>query len=124
MSNLPARLSGLARVALVIIATSATTAAFTSTAAGAAATTAAEAASPTTAKASTSSASGTVRLRLGFVDLQSASLEFGAVQRSDGFFGLAGVRHFNERKTAGPAGFAVGDQADFFNCPVGLEESA
>jgi hypothetical protein len=112
-------------VALVIIATAATAATFASAAAGASATTtAAEAASATTAKASTSAAAGTVRLRLGFVDLQSASLEFGAVQRSDGFFGLAGVGHFNERKTAGPAGFAVGDQADLFNASVGFEESA
>jgi hypothetical protein len=111
-------------VALVIIATSATAAAFTSSTAGASATTApAKAASATTAKASTS-ATRAVRLWLGFVDLQRASAEFGTVQRRYGFFGLTGVGHLNERKAAGPSGFAVGDQADLFNRSVGLEESA
>jgi hypothetical protein len=111
-------------VALVIIATSATPAAFTSSAAGASATTApAEAASASPAKASTS-ATRAVRLWLGFIDLQRASAEFASVQCCDGLFGFASVGHFNKRKAAGPSGFAVGDQADLFNRSVGLEESA
>jgi hypothetical protein len=117
-------------MALIIVASSATAAAFTTTTASAGASTAsattkASASSATAAKASSTTASaGTVRLRLGFIDLQSPSAQFGSVQGSDGFFGFAGVGHFNERKAARAAGFPVGDQADLLDGSVGLEKAA
>jgi hypothetical protein len=119
-------------VALIVVATTATTAAFTATTAATGAsttTTAAEAASSATTAAKTSTtaataAAGAVRLWLGLIDLQRTSLEFGSVKGCDRLFGLAGVGHFYERKAARAAGFAVGNQADFFNRSVGLEQAA
>src|ERR1700687_398420 len=127
---LPAWLSGLPGVALIIIAPTATAAAFaaTTSAVGASAaptTTKASAASTTGAKAaSTAASAGTVRLRLRLIDLQRSSAQFGSVQGGNGLFGFAGVSHFNERKAARAASFPVGDQADLFDCSVSLEKAA
>jgi hypothetical protein len=109
-------------MALIVIAATpaaATLASSTTGASAATTTTAAEAASAT-AKSS-SPAAGAIRLWFRFVNLQSASPEFAAVQCRDGFLSFPSVGHFHERKSAGAASFAVGDQADFFNCTVGLE---
>jgi hypothetical protein len=128
---LPARLSRLPGMALIIIASAATTAAFTTTAATAAGTSAAAttaksapAAAATAEASSTTAAAGTIRLRFRLINLQRASLEFGSVQGRDGLFGFAGVSHFHERKSAGAAGFAVGDHTDFLDGSVGLEKAA
>jgi hypothetical protein len=108
-------------VALIVIAATpaSTTLASSTTGASAAATPAAEAASATAKSSST--AAGTICLWFRFINLQSASAEFAAVQCRDGFLSFPSVGHFHERKSAGAASFAVGDQADFFNCTVGLE---
>jgi hypothetical protein len=119
-------------MALIIVASTATAAAFTATttataagASAASATAKSASASATTAKASsTTTAARTVRLRLRLINLQRASLEFGSVQGRDGLFGFASVSHFHEGKSAGAAGFAVGDHTDFFDGSVRLEKAA
>jgi hypothetical protein len=116
-------------MALIIVAT-ASASAFASTAttpAWASSTptpTATKATTAAAAKASPSATAGAIRLRFSLIDLQCPSAEFGAVQGSDGFFGFAGVGHFNESKTARAAGFPVGDHADLVNGAVGLEKAA
>src|SRR5258708_5086389 len=125
---LPAWLPGLPGMALIIVATTATTAAFasaTATAGASTATTAAEASSAASAtKAAPTASAGTVRLRLGFIDLQCASTQFGAIQGGNGLLGFACVGHFHKRKAAGAAGFPVGDHADFLDCSMGLKKAA
>jgi hypothetical protein len=119
-------------MALIIVASAATTTAFTATttaatarASAASATAKAAPTSATTAKASsTTPAAGTVRLRLRLINLQSASLEFGSVQRGDGLLGFAGISHFHERKATRAAGFPIRDHADLFHGSVGLEKAA
>jgi hypothetical protein len=116
-------------MALIIIAPTATAAAFaaTTTATGASTattTTAKASASATTETSSTTASPGTVRLRLRLIDLQRSSPQLGSVQGGNGFFGFAGVSHFHERKAARATGFPVGDQADFFHGSVGLEKAA
>jgi hypothetical protein len=94
----------LSRVPLVIVATATTTAA-------------------PTAKPLSAATLGAIGFGLRFVNLQRASAQFRPVQSRNGFIGFAGICHFHERKAASAAGFAVGDNADFFDRPVGFENT-
>jgi hypothetical protein len=81
-------------------------------------------ASAATTKALPTAALGAVGLGLSLVDLQRTPAEVSAVQRGNGFVGLAGVGHFNEGEAAGASGLAVGDDTDFFNRSVRFENAS
>src|SRR5579864_3027632 len=101
-AELPARLAAFARLAAVASATSA--AAAKSLAAAA--------------------ALWTIGLRLGFVDGQCPSTEFGSVERGNGLVRRRGIGHLHESETARAARLPVGDQGDFFYGAVRLEHIA
>src|ERR1019366_7683853 len=71
--------------------------------------TAAAAVAISTASATTTATRFT---RRGFVNLDVAALELGAVERLDRGGGFAGIRHFDEAETLGLAGELVGDNRD------------
>jgi hypothetical protein len=104
--KLPAGFPGLACMALVVVASTPSTAT-------AAATKALSAATP-----------WPVSFRLGFVDGQGASPEFGPIQCGDGFFGFAGIGHLHKPETSRPASFAIGYDAHLFHVSMSLEDGA
>jgi hypothetical protein len=63
-----------------------------------------------------------VFFRAGFIDVQSATTEFAAVQGSDSPFALGVVIHLHEAKTLGPSGVAVGYHVHTRNRAVRLKE--
>lgn len=67
---------------------------------------------------------GAIGLGLSFVDLQCAAGEFRAVEGCDGLVSFCGIRHFDKCEAAGASGFTIGNDADFFDGAVGLENSA
>jgi hypothetical protein len=81
-------------------------------------TTAAAKAFPATAS---KAATGTISLWLRFVDLESASAKFGAVQRGNRLFGFASVCHLDEGKAARTASITVSDHAYFFDRSMSFE---
>src|SRR5690348_16286865 len=99
--KLPARLTGLARVATIVIAST-----------------------PSSPAEPLSTTPWPLRLRLRLVDSQCPSPECGSVQRCDSFLGLSRIRHFHKRKASRAAGFSVGHDAHFFHLSVGLEKGA
>jgi hypothetical protein len=117
---LPAGLARLARA--TIVASTTATAAASST--SAATTTAAESLSAATTAAETAAASGPIGLGFGFVDLQRTATEFRAVQGCNRLLCFPSVRHLDERKTAGPPGLAIGDDAYVLHLPVGSKHFA
>jgi hypothetical protein len=100
-------------VALVVVASPATTPAGTSPAASAGA--------PTTAPGSAGTAIG---FGSRFVDIQGASAQLFSIQSGDGFFGLRGVGHFYKRESSRASGVAVGDQADLINFAVRFKQGS
>jgi hypothetical protein len=109
---LPARFARLASVALIVVASAATTAGTSTTAASG------------TSAAATWSAGTTLGLGTGLVDIQRAPAEVLAIQSCDGFFGFRGVGHFYKRKPSGASGVTVGDQADLIDLTVGFKQGA
>jgi hypothetical protein len=103
--------------ALATAATSAAASSASATEATASTTTAAAKAFPATA----SKATGTISLWLRFVDLESASAKFGAVQRGNRLFGFASVCHLDEGKAARTASITVSDHAYFFDRSMSFE---
>jgi hypothetical protein len=103
MEKLPARFAWLAWVATIVVAP-------------ASATTAAKALAATA-----TAAAWAVGLWLGLIDGQGASTQIGSVQRGDRLIGFAGVGHFYEREASRAAGIPVGNEGDFFDCAVRLE---
>src|SRR3954469_20679677 len=95
-------------------------------AATAAAAAVASASSATTASKAlaTTTAFGTIGLRLGFVDRQRPSSKVRPIKRGNGGIRLGGIGHFHEPETARAARFAVGDQRDFLYRSVRLENIA
>src|SRR5215467_4740205 len=83
--------------------------------AGLAPTRSAAAVRPAAAIAATAAALG---LRTRFIDVERAALNFAAVQAGNGAVRLGGVGHFDERKTARPAGITVSDKIDTFNVAI------
>jgi hypothetical protein len=104
VAALPAGLTGLACVTLIVVA-------------AATASTAAEALS------APASAWG-VGLRLRFVDLQCASAQLSSVQCSDRFVRFCRVRHLDESEAPGAAGLAIRNNADALDCSVCLKQAA
>src|SRR5258708_27741502 len=80
--------------------------------------------SPATAAVSTAAAESPVCLRTGFVDVQRPAFEFPAVQLGNGTVPFGIVAHFDESKSSGLPGIAVGDHADPIDGPIGFKHGA
>lgn len=104
---LPAGLSSLPR--------STTTAAASTTA------TAATAGSTTTPATGASTATAAA-LRAGFVNVECASIQIGAVEGCDRLVRLGAIGHFDKCKAARTACIPIGHHADAFHVPVRLEK--
>ena len=81
-------------------------------------------AAPTAIAASASTGAATLGFGTGFVHVERAASQLGAIEGSDCFITLFGVRHFYETETAGAACVAVGHDADAIHLAVGFEEAA
>jgi hypothetical protein len=94
------------------------------TAATAASTTpaAAAGASATTAAGASAASTAAATLRAGFINIERASIQIGAVESCDRLVRLGAIRHFDERKAARTARIPIGHHADAFHVPVRLEE--
>src|SRR5438045_1212911 len=103
--DLPARLSRLPRVTMIVIPSSA-------------------AGVSSSASAKALAAAWTVRLRLGFINLKGSAAEFGTVQCCNSLLSFTRIRHFDECKTARTSGFPIRHHADLVNLAVCLEETA
>jgi hypothetical protein len=75
-----------------------------------------------TAATGTHSASTATTLRAGFIDIERASIQIGAVESCDSLVRLGAIRHFDERKAARTARIPIGHHADTFHVPIRLEE--
>jgi hypothetical protein len=98
-----------------------------STAAASTASAAATRASATTATAAAGASAATATaatLRAGFVDIERASVQIGAVESCDRLVRLGAIRHFDECKAARTARIPIGHHADAFHIPVRLEKRA
>jgi hypothetical protein len=93
-----------------------------STAAGATTPTAATGASTTAAATGSATAAATATLRAGFVDIERASIQIGAVESCNRLVRLGAIRHFDEGKAARTARIPIGHHADAFHIPVRLEK--
>jgi hypothetical protein len=69
-------------------------------------------------------AAAPIFLRPGFIDVERPTVEFPTVEPGDGLLGLAIVGHFDEPKTPGSSGFAVGYQAHTVHSAVRLEQGS
>jgi hypothetical protein len=76
----------------------------------------------TVAAAAATAAERPLLARAGFVDIDLAAAEIGAVQRIDGALGFLVIRHFDEGEAAAAARVAVGDDAHPVNGPVILKQ--
>ena len=86
-----------------------------------AATTAAGAVSATSTEAPASAATTTLGLRTSFIDIQSATAQLRSVERVNGSFRFAAVRHFNESKAARLPGVTIRNYIYAVDSTVGLE---
>src|ERR1035441_1444796 len=77
-------------------------------------------ATPTTEAAATTAAA--LGFRPSLVDIECTAIEISTVEGRNGAVRFSGVRHFDERKSAGAAGVAVGYEVDTIHLSVGLEE--
>ena len=100
-------------MALIIVTPTATTSGTAATTR--APTTAARASAATAARRST-----TIGLGTGLIDIQSASAQFFAVKRGNGFLRFGGVGHFDKGKAARTASIAIGHDADLLDGPMRL----
>src|SRR5579872_1260069 len=66
-------------------------------------------------------ASSALSLGTGFVHVDGASADLGAVQCCDGFLAVLIAGHFDEAETAGAAGVAVGHDTDAIDLTVTFE---
>jgi hypothetical protein len=97
-------------MALVVVASTATTAARTSTTAG---------------TSTTPGSAGTaVGLGARFVDVQGASSELFPVQSGNGLLSFGSVRHFYKGEPSGASGVTIGDDADLIDFAMRLKQSA
>src|SRR5271155_2415129 len=94
-------------------------AASTTAATATAATVPAAIAAPASAVAST--AAGVLGFGAGLVDVQRASADLRAIQRSDGLFSILVAGHFHKAEPARPPGIAVGHDADPVHLTVRLK---
>jgi hypothetical protein len=75
----------------------------------------------TASTAPASSAGRTIRLRSRFVDVDSASAELRSIQPCDCLLPIFVAGHLDESEASGPAGVAVGHDADAIHLSIGLE---
>jgi hypothetical protein len=75
-----------------------------------------------TLPSTTTAASRAIRLWLGLVDGQGASPQIGSVERCDGLVGFTSISHFYKPKPTGLARISVGDEGNFFDRTVWLED--
>src|SRR5437588_4046213 len=101
---LPARLSRLTCMALIVV-TPATTSGTSTT---------------WTSAARTAASRWTTTISLGprFIDIQSAPTQFLAIKCSNSLLGFGGIPHFDECKTTRTAGITIGYDADLLDGPV------
>jgi hypothetical protein len=92
------------------------------TTAAAASTTAAAATGSAATPAAGTSATAAATLRAGFIDVERASIQIGAVESCDRLVRLGAIRHFDEGKAARTARIPIGHHADAFHVPVRLEK--
>ena len=81
------------------------------------------AAAVTTTAAASTAAAAALGLRTGFIHIERAAIEFGAVQLRESGFGIALFRHFDEGEAAGLPCVTIGDDADALNGAVLGERS-
>jgi hypothetical protein len=84
--------------------------------------TAATGASATAATGASAATTAAATLRAGFVDIERASIQIGAVESRDRLVRLGAIGHFDERKAARTARIPIGHHADAFHVPVRLEK--
>src|ERR1017187_4417438 len=77
-------------------------------------------ATPTTEAAATTAAA--LGFRPSLVNIERTAIEISTIEGRNGAVRFGGVRHFDERKSAGAAGVAVGYEVDTIHLSVGLEE--
>ena len=80
------------------------------------------AATSTAAAPAAETAAAPLGLRPGFIDVQAATVQIGAVESRYRFIGLARIGHFDESKAAGTACVAIGYQVHTFHVSVRLEQ--
>src|ERR1700689_1387904 len=80
--------------------------------------TAAATGASSTAPTGASSASTATTLRTGFIDIERASIQIGAVESCDRLVRLGAIRHFDERKAARTARIPISHHADPFHVSV------
>src|ERR1051326_610833 len=102
--RLPARLSRLARVTAIVVASS-------------------TGVTPT-ASAKTLAGAWPICLRLCFINFKRSTAELGSIQCRNGLLSFPGIRHLDECKTARTSSFPIGDHADLIYLSVCLEETA
>jgi len=83
-----------------------------------------EALLPAVGAAVTRTAAAALGLRLGDVDVQGPAVEVLAIQRVDGRFGLARIRHFHECEATGAASVAIRYQTGTFYRAVRFKKRA
>src|SRR5271155_751851 len=71
--------------------------------------------------AAASTAAGVLGFGAGLVDVQRASADLRAIQRSDGLFSILVAGHFHKAEPARPPGIAVGHDADPVHLTVRLK---
>jgi hypothetical protein len=120
---LPAWLSRLARVTLIVVASTATARRASTTPTGAS--TAPTRSSTPTAAGTATAAETSAALGLGtrFIDVQCTATEFLAVEGRNGLLSLGGVGHFYESKPARTPGVTVRNNTDLVDFSVGLKQS-
>ena len=69
-------------------------------------------------------AAGPLGLGAGFIDAQRSAVEVRPVESGDGFFALAIIAHFDEAKSPGLAGIAIGGEVDAANGAVCFKKGA
>jgi hypothetical protein len=104
VAPLPAGFAGLACVTLIVVATSATASA--------------------KALSTASATARRIRLWFRFIDLQGTAGQFSSVQGRDRLVGFRRIGHFHKGETASTASFAIGHNADLFDCAMRFKQSA
>jgi len=81
-------------------------------------------ASATAAAGASAASAAAATLRTGFVDIERASIQIGAIESCDRLVRLGAIRHFDERKAARTACIPISHHADAFHVTVRLEKRA
>ena len=109
-------------VLLIAVATTTTAAAATTITAAATATISAVAATAAPAAVTAAATTAALSLGAGFVDIDGASADLGAVERRDGFVAVLVAGHLDETKAARAACIAIGHNAHAVYLSITLEQ--